>query len=236
MPELDYVPLEKLRIAKPTDRIGYVVDHCRGRNVLDLGCYDETALDKTETDRWLHGKIAEVAASVIGIDSSVGIPDEGLVTGPTSTIYRGDATALDLDVLDGAKVDVIIAGELIEHLDNTLAFLRVVKERFPGKELIATTPNATSLANAALALVARESNHPDHVQIYSYKTLNTVASRVGFSDWEIVPSHVQFTEMALRTTSPAKRRIVETMEAAVNRAERAFPLTSGGLILHVRSI
>jgi hypothetical protein len=86
-----------------------------------------------------------------------------------------------------------------------------------------------------LALASRESNHHDHLQIFSVKTLNTLCLRAGFQDWEIIPYHVYFTEMLLRSTG-LRRFLVEISENLVNLAEGLFPLLSGGLILHIKAM
>jgi hypothetical protein len=229
--DLRYTPLERLSTRRPVHRVPFVLERCRGRAVLDLGCYDETALVKQGTAAWMHGEIARVARCVLGIDSSDEIPPGGLATGATSRIVAGNVTALPPLVRE-VDVEVVVAGELIEHLPNALAFLEQLRRLFPGRELIATTPNSTSLTNVLLAVLSRESNHHDHLQIYSYKTLCTLCRRVGFPAWDVVPYHVRYTEMALRS-GPVRRRIVGGVEAMVNACEWALPLLSGGLILHV---
>ena len=235
MPELAYTPLERLRVRRAVDRLAYLRELCRGRRVLDLGCYDETAVGhKQGTRHWLHGEIARVAASVVGVDSAEALPADGLATGPTSRIVRGDVMRLD-GVVDPAAVDVIVAGELIEHLPDTLAFLHGLRDRFPGRELVMTTPNATSLTNGLLALAGRENNHPDHLQIYSFKTLNTLCLRAGFAEWEIRPYYMYYTEMILRS-GPVAGAAVRAAQAVVNAAEAVFPLLGGGLVCHVRRI
>jgi hypothetical protein len=137
---------------------------------------------------------------------------------------RGDITALDR-ILGATEVEVVVAGELIEHL-------RELRDLLPGRELVMTTPNATALHNVLLGVASRESNHPNHLQVFSFKTLSTLCLRAGFPAWNIVPYHVYFAEMALRV-SGAKRLGVRAAEQAVNLAERMFPLPSGGLIAHV---
>lgn len=231
MQPLAYSPLEPIRVPRPVDRIEYIVSRCAGARVLDLGCYDETALIKRDTQTWLHGRIAAVAATVLGIDSSEAIPPEGLATGPHSRIVRGDARSF-ADALGTGEWDLAVAGELIEHLPNALEFLRTVKSRMEGRRLILSTPNATSVTNAILGLAGRESNHPDHLQVFSFKTLNTLCLRIGFASWTIVPYFVRYTEMILRAP-PARRAVVTGAERLVNLWERAFPLHAGGLILDV---
>ena len=235
MLNLSYTPLERLELPRPTDRVAWIAERCRSKAVLDLGCFDETALVKEGTQHWLHGRIAQVARSVTGIDSSPKLPREGVVTGPLSRIIRGDVNALDEEMLRSVDVDVIVIGELIEHLPDTVHFLRQLKELFPGRELIATTPNATSLANVLLGVLWRESTHEDHLQIYSYKTLHTHCLRAGFKAWTIIPYHVCFTEMILRSHG-MKRFLVRAIERLVNAVEYCLPMLSGGLILHVTEL
>jgi len=227
--KLAYTPLERLRVPRPVRRLAYVAGRCAGKDVLDLGCFDETALVKRGTGEWLHGEIARVARSVIGIDNSRTIPAEGIETGPTSRILRGDV--MDLAALArGRSVDIVVAGELIEHLPRPLEFLSRIRESLPGRELILTTPNATSLTNVLIALASRESNHPDHIQLFSYKTLNTLAARAGLGEWRIIPYLMYYTEMKLRTGG-LRARLVTLAEETINLDERAFPLLASSLIL-----
>ncbi len=47
----------------------FIVDVCRGKNVLDMGCIDhswEIAVGLGEN--WLHHRISKVAKSVVGLD------------------------------------------------------------------------------------------------------------------------------------------------------------------------
>lgn len=231
MQQLAYSPLEPIRVPRPVDRIDYIVSRCAGRRVLDLGCYDETALVKRDTDTWLHGRIAAVATSVLGIDSSEAIPPGGVATGPHSRIVRGDARAF-AEAAGTGQYDVAVAGELIEHLPNALEFLRTIKAGLGGRRFILSTPNATSLTNTILGVAGRESNHPDHLQVFSFKTLNTLGLRAAFESWTIVPCFVRYTEMILRASGP-QRAVVTGAERLVNLWERAFPLHAGGLILDV---
>jgi trans-aconitate methyltransferase len=231
MPRLGYTPFERLPVRRPVQRLPYVVERCRGRAVLDLGCHDETADAKRGTEHWAHGQIARAARAVLGVDSSPQIPAGGLDTGPTSRIVRGDVMQLG-PLVAGVEIEVVIAGELLEHLGDALGFLSALARLLPGRELVATTPNATSLTNVLGAALARESTHADHLQVYSFKTLNTLAARAGFQRWDIVPYHVTYAETALRAPAPA-RAAVRLLQAGVNAAEALFPLLAGGLILHV---
>lgn len=233
--KLNYEPLEKIRVKKPVNRISFIVANCYNKTVLDLGCYDETALSKISTTQWLHKEISAVARVVLGIDNSSKIPSEGISISEKGKIIRGDVLNLDQVQLSLYDFDLIVAGELIEHLPNVLDFFAKLKSAFHGKRLICSTPNATSLSNVLLGVLNRESAHHDHLQVYSYKTLNTLCLRAGFAEWEIIPYHVYFTEMILKS-SGAKRIGVQGAEGLINVCERLFPLLSGGLILNVKKI
>lgn len=230
-----YEPLARLHVPSPVHRIPYLVERCRGKTVLDLGCYDETAPAKQGTGHWLHGELSRVASRLVGLDRSSAIPPEGLESGPRSRIVPADVARLGELDLDMSAFEVVVAGELIEHLEDTLGFLRSVKSRLAGRAFLATTPNATSLTNGLLAPLRRESTHHDHLQVYSYKTLHTLCTRAGFASWVIVPYHVYFAEMALRQRG-LRRSLVTAAQRAINLVEALVPLWSGGLILDVTRV
>ncbi len=106
---------------------------------------------------------------------------------------------------------------------------------FSGRELLATTPNATSFTNVILAVFNRESSHADHLQVFSYKTLNTLCCHAGFQEWEIRPYYVRYPEVRRRSRG-LRGAVVAAAERMVNCGEFLFPLLAGGLILHVRRI
>ena len=236
-PQLNYTPLERLNVARPVDRIEFIARACEGFRVLDLGAMDETAwAAKRGRGTWLHEEIASLALSVDGIDNSASVPAEGLPTGPNSTIRRGDITDPDLLVAALAySPDVVVIGELIEHLENPLQFLKRLAaiERLAGRTLILSTPNATALHNVLVGLAQRESTHEDHLCIFSYKTLATLCSRAGFREWEIIPYYARFTEMQERH-SGALRLAVRATQHLVNLLEWLFPLLSFGYIVRIR--
>ena len=232
MGNLNYTPTEKLTVNKPVNRIDYICKACINKNVLDLGCFDETALVKENTGTYLFDEITKVAALHIGVDNSKLLPTEGITFSDTAKILRGDIYELDKANIDDFDFDVIVAGEVIEHLPNTLEFFLGLKKKYPGKRLICSTPNATSFSNMVLSLFKRESAHIDHLQVYSFKTLNTLCRVAGFSNWQIIPYHVKYTEMILRSGN-GKKQMVSLFESIVNGTETLFPLTGGGYIVDV---
>jgi methyltransferase family protein len=234
MRRLTYTPFESVPVRRPVFRIPYLVEAVTGKAVLDLGAYDETALTKTDTEYWLHGQLSRTARLVVGLDKSDALPQGGIVTAPNSRILKLDFADLPT-VTRQFDFDVVVGGELIEHLSDPLAFLGGLRAdpALSDRTLIITTPNATALHNAGLALVRRESQHQDHLQIYSYKTLNTLFVRAGFTDFEIFPYHVLYSELCLRMGG-LRRGLIRVAEVAVHGMETLFPLLSGGWIVEAR--
>lgn len=228
---LKFTPLEKIRIQKPVDRLTYISQLCKDKRVLDIGCYDETAIkSKKDSGYWLHGLLSKEAKKVIGIDSSEKIRSE-IKTGPRSKIIKKDLYDLDRSFAVANKIDVIVAGELIEHIPDVSRFLQLMKELYPKKVLILTTPNATSLSNILLAFFNRESSHKDHIQIFSYKTLYALFIKNDLKKFRIIPYHVKFTEMYLN--SPKIIGVfIRITEKIINIIENIFPIVSGGYIVN----
>lgn len=229
MQVLKYETLEKILVDKPVDRVGYIADLCQDKIVLDLGCYDETAVSKVGTEHWLHGRISDVAKIVVGVDAADSIPENGLRTNNSSMIFKGNVLKLPEGIVEMYDYDVIVAGELIEHLENPLSFLLMIKAKFPGKKLLLSTPNAVSFSNALMGIIGREAQHKDHLAGFSYKILNTLFMRAGYNAWIIRPYRFYATEMLLECKG-TKKLFVLGVEKGIRFLEWLFPLLSFGYI------
>lgn len=232
-PALRFETLEKLTVRSPVDRLTYMSELCRDKVVLDIGCLDETALVKRDTQFWLHGRIAELAREVIGVDSSAQIPEQGIRTSARSVIHRGDATAIDPALIRDRSIETVVAGEFIEHVPDALHFLVNLRGLLPGCELILSTPNGVSFANSLLGSIGREAQHPDHLANFSFKILHTICTRAGFPAWEITPYCFFATEMIL-TSSGMRRVAARGAQTFIRAVERAFPLLSFGYVVRTR--
>ena len=214
------------------DRYRYVREACRGKRVLDLGAYDETEFTRAQHTswRWLHAVIAGSAKEVLGVDASPKLPPEGLTTPVGTRIVCGQVEDLGGLVAD-FRPDLIVAGELIEHTADTLGWLARLAAAAPGVGFLATTPNTTSVINLLLAFLRRENNHPDHLQVYSYKTLATLAGRVPLQGTALTPYYYDphiFRGRLPRLLSPA---VSLTDLFLLKPLQYAFPLTAFGWIL-----
>lgn len=227
---LNYTHFEKLPLRPPVSRLDYMSALCRDRRVLDIGCLDETALIKRDTEFWLHSRICAIASQVRGIDSSARIPEGGIPTAANGLIVRGDASTLDDPGLSGFDPEVIVAGEFIEHIEDPSRFLASVKSRYPGRTLVLSTPNGCSFSNFTMGTLGREVQHPDHLHNFTFKTLHTMCSRAGFEHWSIIPYRFFATELILR--SKGATRLAAIMgEKFMRIGERMFPALSFGYIV-----
>jgi len=240
MHTLKYSPLERIKIGRPANRIDYLKKLAHGKTCFDIGALDETAYFlKQNSKYWLHKQLASVAKNVIGIDSSRLIPPKGSRHFDNAVIYNFNVCDLSKTdkITDEATIsdcDVIIAGELIEHLENPLEFLKLFihKTELAGKTLAISTPNAQSFHNGLLGFFRMENTHKDHLVIFSYKTLNTLCIRSSAKEWDIIPTYSSFNEMKL-SSSGIVRIFTYFFESFVNLVEFVFPLRSGGYIVKI---
>ena len=229
---LNYTALEPISVPRPRDRLKQIEALAWDKRVFDLGALDETAYtSKQDNGRWLHARLCAVAREVVGIDNSALVPPEGLQTRPNGRIVNADIFALSSSVALYGRPDLIVAGELIEHLPDTLAFLRSLKgsPELAGVEFAFSTPNACSWHNIAIGLLGRESTHQDHLQIYSYKTLRTLFDRAGVELLSLQPYGARFDEMIERTGG-ANRVAVKGFQATINALEWVTPVLSAGWV------
>ena len=160
------------------------METCCGKRVLHLGCADYPLTEeKVSMGALLYSEIAKVAQVQIGVDNSVeGI--ELLRRYGYKNLYVADAESiLECVPNEDQHFDVVIAGEIIEHLSNPGLFLDSVKAALgKGGELVLTTVNAYCLFRFVwyLGHLGVEYVHPDHVYYFSVSTLKRLAARHGY--------------------------------------------------------
>ncbi len=154
----------------------------RGRRVVHLGFADaRCAAFQEEHDAWLHATLADVASELVGLDLDV----EGVEAARRAGFDAHAVDCRDPRAVAGlglAPADVVIVGELIEHLDDPGSMLEAVKSLVAeGGTIVITTPNGHGLFNVCAAAAGRELNHPDHVALYSWFTLFNLLDRHGWA-------------------------------------------------------
>jgi SAM-dependent methyltransferase len=166
-------------------RLELIKSLCAGKKVLHLGCTNwPYTQDAIEAGTLLHKDLAAVASDLYGFDyDQEGI--DFLTSKGFDKLFQADVERLH-DVKLAETFDVIVAGEMIEHLNNPGMFLEGIKRFMNGNTLLViTTINAYSgMRFFVYGFRGRggglEPVHPDHVAYYSYSTLKLLLERFGF--------------------------------------------------------
>lgn len=214
------------------DRVSWLEHEVTRRRVIHLGFVDVERLDdKTASGAWLHERLSRRASHIVGID----LDPAGVATAQKSGFEAYSCDLQDRAAVESLQlepVELVVAGELIEHLDCPGRFLDAIHPLLaPDGKLILTTPNAAALTNVLVALGMREWSSPHHVAMYSWRTIATLLDRHG---WRL--SDLLFYYRGKRTGPEAAAR--RGLAAAFNSYERAirpllrvFPTVADGLIV-----
>ncbi len=169
------------------DRDELILKLCTAKNVLHLGCVDYPLLaERLRTNQLLHQKILRVAKKVWGVD----VDAEGISM--LRDLYKiPDLIVADAEELETIRstlnnVEVVVAGEILEHVNNAGKVVSGIRDLLPvGGTLIVSVPNALALRIWFHTLRHRENIHPDHVVYYSPYTLSNFLQRFGFATREL---------------------------------------------------
>ncbi|MBV9241227.1 MAG: class I SAM-dependent methyltransferase [Acidobacteria bacterium] len=192
-------------------RVDLIRQMCTGKRVLHLGCtnypYTEDAIRE---GMLLHFDLEKIASHIDGIDADrEGI--EILEKHGSQNLHLGNLESLEECSLNGTY-DVIVAGEVIEHVNNPGLFLTGIR-RFMNADtqLIVTTVNAYCgmrffYYGARGRRGEAEPVHPDHVAYYSYSTLKLLLERhqfeiQNFYFYDVGHEHSKFVRWFLKLTN-----------------------------------
>lgn len=213
------------------DRVGMLVELSQGVRVAHVGFADAGCeLSHRIGEDWLHADLAQSASYIVGLDIS---------QAAVQAAHRDGYEAFGVDCTDRAAVaalnlppfDLVVAGEIIEHLESPGPFLEAMHELIGRSgRLVLTTPNAYRPQNALLALGRREWIHPDHVLTFSPRTLTVLLERSG---WRVVKfmTYLQSprpSSMPLSAGLALMRILTRAQRLA---ARRISPYVADGLIV-----
>lgn len=125
--------IRKFRKAERKDKFSFIVSYCKGKTVLDVGCIGQ---DKgVDHNDWLHGRIQKVAERLVGSD--INSEEIGKLNSQGFEIYLPE----ELNAND--QYDLIVMGDVIEHVNDPGAFLSFYSDFLkPDGEMIICTPNS----------------------------------------------------------------------------------------------
>lgn len=144
--------------ATVVDRVGFILERCKDKIVLNLGC---------ASHHDIHTSIKMLSKVAVGVDK----------VEPADIIIDFDRMYA-LEPFITPKPEIIICGELLEHLSNPGKFLDSLRPF--SVPVIITVPNAFSNAATHWAVKNIENVNDDHIAWFSYRTMKTLVSRSGF--------------------------------------------------------
>ena len=139
-------------------RYHFAVRLARGKRVLDAGC----------GAGYGSAELAEVAESVTGIDIAPAALDYARAHYALPNLAFEQASCTKLPYGDGA-FDLVVAFEVIEHLENWRDFLQEVRRVLaPAGQLIVSTPNRLYYTESR----GRDGANPFHVHEFDFDEFN----------------------------------------------------------------
>lgn len=158
-------------------KIEFILPYAENRNVLDLGVVQHD-ISKYELDNWMHRHLHRVARRCVGVD----IVEEGIevLRERGYDVRVGDAQNLHLEGIETESFDLVVAGDLIEHLADSKGFFESVHRYLkPGGRFIVTTPNPWFALRFVQAARGNVYENVEHTCWYSMGTLREMLSRHG---------------------------------------------------------
>lgn len=168
--------------SKAQTRIELLKTILPGKKVVHFGCVDHLPVieHRRKSGMWLHEVMSNMCAAVVGIDiNREGIEymrNEGFEVYESNVVTETPPTAITAQ-----RWDYLVAGEVLEHIDDPVQFLRAIKEKYGPctDRIIITVPNAMSYTNFRFALRNIEMINTDHRYWFSPFTLMKVAMQAG---------------------------------------------------------
>jgi len=167
---------ENLRIMRMVGIINRL--DSKNSNILDIGCHDGTFLSLIENRE----------NSFFGLDAS----DWAIIESRKKNLnarqfFFDDKTKLPFEE---NFFDLIVAGEIIEHIYDTNFFLEEIRRTLKtGGKLLISTPNIASLgrrllllfgANPIIELSPNEPGSVGHIRYFTFKTLRKLLKKHNF--------------------------------------------------------
>ena len=156
--------------ARVNQKIPFVQDICKTKNVLDVGCVGQD--NDFSSEAWVHKHLKSVSASLLGVDINKAGIEEARKLG-----YN----ILHVDELKDKTFDVITMLDVIEHVNDICQFLEyysVYLER--GGKMVITTPNPFNVRQFFnILLFGLPSINPEHTTFIDPINFNEISNRLG---------------------------------------------------------
>lgn len=195
-------------------------DLCKNKKIIHFGCADHLPLIevKIKHNMWLHKILTESSDLCIGVD----INNEAIqfITNKLeykNVFYCNILTDEFPEEINTNHFDYIILGEIIEHVDDPVLFLKNLKQKIAGKvkKIIITIPNAMYYENFVYSLKKQECINTDHRYWFTPFTISKVLNSAGF----------MMTEFYFVSPALSRRNFIK------NRFLKMFPTLQETLVI-----
>jgi 2-polyprenyl-3-methyl-5-hydroxy-6-metoxy-1,4-benzoquinol methylase len=170
-----------------------ILSLCRGKRVLHLGCVGFTdcpMVDKIRLARQsLHQRLTE-SSECIGVDLDAETLGQLQARQVFNNVLVGNVEHLELLPADLTQFDVVVAGDIIEHLSNPGKMLDGASRWLrPGGLLLISTPNSMGLPAFVRYLFGRFREGLQHVLCFNPITLAQLLERHGYELRQAMTCH-----------------------------------------------
>ena len=202
-------------------RTNKFTEWCTDKNVLHLGCSSGRYIqDRIKRGTFLHALLANSASKLSGLD----IDEESLEIMKNmgfTNLYLGNVEKLSDSHLNEV-FDIIIAGDLLEHITCPGSMLEGVKDLLPQTgQFIISTNNAFGLHYQIKRWLGLYEEHFEHVCFYSPETLIHLFERHGYTVKSLYGAY----------TVPPYSLKDKILFALGSPLFRLFPVLSGTLVV-----
>jgi 2-polyprenyl-3-methyl-5-hydroxy-6-metoxy-1,4-benzoquinol methylase len=165
------------------DRVQLIKKIFSRMRVIHVGCADHVPLieQKMASSSWLHGEMEKVVSNLIGLDINEDaiafIKDKGVKNVFYTDIVKDDV----LQEIKTNKWDYLFLGEIVEHLDDPVLFLKTIRSKYKKhvESIVVTVPNAFRFANFKYALSNKELINSDHRYWFTPYTIAKILTQAG---------------------------------------------------------
>jgi 2-polyprenyl-3-methyl-5-hydroxy-6-metoxy-1,4-benzoquinol methylase len=167
----------------------------KNKDVIHLGCADHIRIinEKIKSNIWLHKLLSDNARTCLGIDIDMESIDYIRDELGYKNVLHADILNDTLSELTGRNWDYAVFGEIIEHLDNPVSFLRSFREKYSGhvQRFIITVPNIYNIRQFRNMLSYKEIINSDHRFWFTPYTVAKVLVSAGY-----IPETISYANLS----------------------------------------
>lgn len=169
-------------------RFEHLLNLTKDKRIVHFGFADHIPLikEKIERNQWLHKLLINNTKLCVGIDIDKNSVDHLVNEFSIQNIYALDIENDEIPAeIVNEKFDYLILGEVLEHTDNPVQFLKSIHAKFnlSTKAIIITVPNAYDISSLNEIRFHKEFINTDHRYWFTPFTLAKVLSQSSYSDF-----------------------------------------------------